>query len=473
MKKLLLSSLIFVSGVLLIGQPVKFSREKQILILHNVDSLLRDYEFYCTISEGIKITENQKDKFLTLFRDTSVIVFDDICPNYINNNESTINEKNKTISDYTKDISSSYQYLYCRILETDAGSLYSRLVLDKDGLSVSVKIRKELNASTKDSLSAIYKTHTDQTLVLRIADTILCKPLINEIVKSGVSKWEYVPPPSKPHRWEKLFSIITNITNIKYNNPNSDLFITGPKTNPKIGFGIEGAFRYLIKNMESNSRGLSFGLQISYLNSLYSASNYIRADLTNDVDNDSYYNIRDLKSLKENQSILGVGLPISIDYEKRLSYNNGFYIKAGGIFSFYTGSYKYNTDYEISGYYPQYNWFLQNYSDLGFVSGTNYSNHGSLPVNPFNVSGNIELGMYFSLKNNYQLYIGMNYSQAFLNASLNENKSNQLAKDPVFNSLMSEMGNVNLSVIGIKIGIKKIFTQVYKQKTVNYLKQMN
>lgn len=151
MRKLIFCFLLAVSGVLLPGQTVKLSREKQILLLHNIDSLIRHYEFYSTLSEGNKITENQKDKFLKFFLNDSVIVFDDISPNYINNNETTINEKQKKVSDYVKDISDNYMNLYCRLTETDAGTLYGRIKIDKKGLVVSVRIKKEIQAYSKNS----------------------------------------------------------------------------------------------------------------------------------------------------------------------------------------------------------------------------------------------------------------------------------------------------------------------------------
>lgn len=480
MKKLTLCFLLTVSGLMLFGQNVRLSREKQILLLHNIDSLIKKYEFYSSLSEGNKISENQKEKFLSFFLNDFVSVFDDICPNYVNNNESTINEKQKPLSVYIKDISDNYNNLFCRITETDAGTLYSRIKQENEGLVVSVKIKKEIQASSKTAAGARFETTTIQDLVLLIKDTLNCVPLVTEITKSGTSKWNYIAPYAKGgSQWERIISLKAGMANIKSGGQVSLSIIAGPKLAVKPGFGLEGELRYLFKNFETVKIGGSIGLGISFLSASYNADSVKSGTwIAKDKDNEPYYEIMVAKQFKENQSIIGVDIPIKLNYEKSFSLKNGFYLKAGGVLSYYKGSYKMSTTYTSMGYYPQYNITLQEISGLGFNKNQNYSGNGKLSVNPVNVSGNVELGMFFRSGNKSQLYIGVFYNQAFLNMSKKELNSVLLTlnqpdatKPPVASSIMPQFSTVNLSIIGISVGIKRLPKSAGTQKNVNYLKQ--
>lgn len=480
MKKLILCFLLSVPALIVCGQTVKLSREKQILLLHNIDSLIRKYEIFSTLSEGNKISENQKEKFLSFFLNDYVSVFDDISPNYLNNNETTVNEKQKPVSVYMKDISDNYTNLYCKLKETDAGTLYKRLIIDKDGLVVTVKIEKETQAFLKNATGARFETLTYQDLSIRIKDTISCEPLIAEIVKSGTSKWNYVAPFSKVSKWEKVFTLKAELANFKYGGQVSESIITDPKPIAKPGFGFECEFRYLFKNYETYKIGGSFGLGISYLRSDYTTQGYQSANQVIDKDNDTYYQIINSKPFSEKQTFYGIDVPIKFSYEKSFSYKNGFYFKLGAVLSYYMGSYSTSTVYTSLGYYPQYNVTLQDIPSLGFNKDKSFSGKGKLPINPINAMGNIELGMFFKLKNKSQLYIGLNYNQAFLNFSSKGKTTSLIAlskpdptQSPVPNSIMSEMNNINLSMIGITIGIKKLPKTASNQKIVNYLKLSN
>jgi len=478
MKKLLICFLLAVSGLLLFGQTVKLSREKQILLLHNVDSLLKKYEFYSTLSEGNKISENQKEKFITFFLNDYVSVFDDISPNYVNNNESTINEKQKPVSMYIKDISDNYMNLYCKLTETDAGTLYGRLKQDKDGLAGTVKIKKETQAFLKNASGAKFETTTYQDIKIIFKDTITCVPFITEIVKSGVSKWNYVAPFSRVSPWEKILSIKTGLVSIKYGSQLSQSMIAGQKKNSGPGLGLEGEVRYLFKNFETYKIGGSVGLGISYLRSNYSADSLISATLiSKDKDNEPYYEIMNARFLSEKQTLIGFDIPVKLNYEKSFSLKNGFYFKAGAVLSYYMGSYNVTTRYTSLGYYPQYNVQLSEIPSLGFSKNQSFTAKGKLPVKPINAAGNIELGMFFKLRNKSQLYVGLYYNQAFLNLSSKDKSSVLLTinqKDlahPVYNSIIPQMGNVNLSMFGITFGLKKLSGTASTQKNVNYLKQ--
>lgn len=284
-------------------------------------------------------------------------------------------------------------------------------------------------------------------------------------------------PFTKISHWEKILSLNAGLDNFSFNNQMTESIITGQKVQSKAGFGIEGELRYLFKNFETYKIGGSVGLGISYLSSNYSAVGYLSAEETADADKDTYYQIMNLSALSENISITGFNFPVKLNYEKSFSQNNGFYMNAGVVLSYYKGTYNIKTNYSSLGYYPQYNVTLQEIPALGFNDDQTYSGKGTLPINPINASGNIELGMFFRLRNSYQLYVGVNYNQAFLNFSSKVKSSALLtpnttdaSKSPVYNSIMSEMGNINLSVIGITIGIKKLSRTGNTQKNVNYLK---
>jgi hypothetical protein len=479
MKKLILCFLLSVSGLMVFGQTVKLSREKQILLVHNIDSLISHYEFYSTLSEGNKITENQKEKFIQLFRNDTVTVFDDITPNYINNNESTINEKQKKVSEYIKDISDSYINLFCRIMETDAGTLYSRLkVADRNKLSVTVKIRKETQANSKTASGARFETSTYQDLVLEINDTVLCQPVITGIVKSGTSKWNYVAPFSRVSPWEQILTLNAGLPRLNYGMQQSLDIISGPSPQSKPGFVVEGDLRYLFKNYESYKIGGSVGLGIAYLSSGYKADEYQSFFETTDIEKIQYYQIIILGKPVEKISIFGLNVPVKLSYEKSFSMNNGFFMNIGAILSYYKGAYNFKAgEYTSQGLYPQYNIRFVDNPELGFRKLSNYSSKGKIQLNPINVAANIDLGMYFKLTNTSQLYIGLNYYQAFLNLAKNQStalltpSSTDAMKNPVYNSFISEMGNVNLTMIGITVGLKRLPRTASTQKIVNYLKQ--
>jgi hypothetical protein len=478
MKKLTFFLLLSVSLLLVNGQTVRLSREKQILLLHNIDSLLKNYEFYSTLSEGNVITENQKDAFIKLFVSDTVSVFDDITPNYINNNEAVINEKLKKVSEYIKDVGTNYTYLYCRLLETDAGTLYGRLrPLDGKALSVSIKIRKEAMANSKTSEGARYETSTYQDLVLRIDDTTSCKPLIAEIKKSGTSKWNYVAPFSKMSPWEKLLTLNVGMTRLNYGDAQTLDVVINPSIKSKPSLAMMGEMRYLFKNYESYKIGGSVGFGISYLSSVYSADSYQTAFDAVDKDSEHYYQIYELTSLSEKSSIVGINIPVKLGFEKSFSMTNGFFMNIGAIFSYYKGLYKFDSkNYTSLGYYPQYNAVIRDLPAYGFKTTTDYTSKGSLPMKSINAGANIDIGMYFRLKNKSQLYIGLNYYQALLNLAKEENMSlltpnSDPTKDPVYNGFMSQSGSCNLSVIGITVGIKRLPKTAGTLKSVNYLKQ--
>jgi hypothetical protein len=470
-----------VSGLLLFGQTVKLSREKQILLFHNIDSLINKYEFYSTLSEGNKISENQKEKFLSIFLNDTVTVFDDISPNYINNNEKTINEREKPVSVYVNDISFNYLNLYCRILETDAGTLYNKIMPYKDGLVVPVKIKKETQAFAKNGSGARYETTTLQDLIIRVKDTISCEPVISSIVKSGRSNWNYIAPFSRVSPWEKVLSFKGDLVSIKYGNQLSESILSEPKMGSRPGFGLEWEFRYLLSNHESYKIGLSFGLGASYLTSNYNTAEYLSANKTKDKDNEPYYEVMEIKKLNEDQSFIGFNLPVKLSYEKSFGPKSGFYFKLGGVGSYFMGSYKATSPaYTSVGYYPQYNVTLQDVPSLGFNKNKTFSGNGELPINPINVAGNVELGLFFNFHNRTVLYIGVNYNQYFLNLSSGEKSMALLSitkpdasQGPVYNSIMSEMDGMNMSMIGITIGFKRLHRAVGTQKNINYIKPLN
>jgi hypothetical protein len=479
MKKLIFCLLLTVSGLIAYGQTVKLSREKQILLLHNVDSLIYHYEFYSTLSEGNRITGNQIEKFLTLFLSDSVVVFDDINPNYINNNETTINEKVKKVSEYVKDVNNNFTSLFSRIVETDAGTLFNRLKFgNKGSLIVNVRIRKEIQANSKTAEGARFETFTYQNLVLQINDTIQCEPLISAIGKSGTSKWNYVAPFSKVSPWEKLLTFNTGLVRMHYGISQSMDFITNPSVQSKPGFGLGADFRYLFKNYESYKIGGSVGLGISYLSSAYKAEEYQSFSETTDAEKNQYYQIILLDSPLEKMSIFGLNVPLKLSYEKSLSMNNGFFMNIGAILSYYRGSYKFSADkYTSQGLYPQYNIRFVDDPNVGFKTENGYTQKGKLPINPVNATANIELGLYFKLRNNFQLYTGLIYDQALLNLTKGGFKTLitpdaiNYMKNPVYNSFISESGNVNLSMIGITVSLKRLPKTASTQKIVNYLKQ--
>jgi hypothetical protein len=485
MKKLALCFLLAASGLVLSGQTVKLSREKQILLFHNVDSLIKNYEFYSTLSEGNKISENQKEKFLTIFLNDTVAVFDDITPNYINNNERTINEKQKPVTAYVKDIGDNYMNLFCTITETDAGTLYSRITIENGYLVVPVKIRKETQAFVKNSSGARYETTSYQDLIITVKDSVSCTPLISGINKSGKCTWHYTEPFSRVSPWEKIISIKGSLVNIKYGNQVSESIISGQGVKSKPGFGLEYEFRYLFKNFESYQMGLSFGLGISYLSSNYSADSIKSATYTaRDMDGDPYYELMNTRALNQKGTIYGFNLPVKLNYDKSLGQKSGFYLKLGAVLSYYMGSSKTTTTYTSQGYYPQHNITLGGIPTYGFNNNQPYSGKAKLPVNPFNVSGDVELGLFFRLKNKYQLYVGVNYDQAFLNFASKPNSTDAAKallsinqadanKSISSKSIMSDMSTVNMSMIGITISIKKLAKSVSLQKNVNYMKPLN
>jgi hypothetical protein len=357
--------------------------------------------------------------------------------------------------------------------------LYNRIKQDKDGLVVSVKIKKEIQAFSKTAAGARFETTTIQDIVLIIKDTLNCVPLITEITKSGTSKWNYIAPYAKVSQWERIISLKAGLANIKSGSQVSQSVIVGPKMTSKPGFGLEGELRYLFKNYETVKIGGSIGLGVSYLTSNYSADSVKSAVyVIKDKDNEPYYEIMNAKLFSENQSIMGVDIPIKLNYEKSFGLKSGFYLKAGGVLSYYTGSYKTSTTYTSLGYYPQYNVSLQEISSLGYNKNQKFTASGKLPVSPINVAGNIELGLFFKLGNRSQLYLGVFYNQAFLNLSKNDKNSVLLTlnqpdatKSPASNSIMPQFSNVNFSMIGITIGLKKLSRSASTQKNVNYLKQ--
>ncbi|MFZ4398522.1 MAG: outer membrane beta-barrel protein [Bacteroidales bacterium] len=160
-----------------------------------------------------------------------------------------------------------------------------------------------------------------------------------------------------------------------------------------------------------------------------------------DIDNDTYNAICLYSNVEENISLLYLNLPILFSYGIPRSNKMSLYGKIGITPSFnISNSFEGSGNYNISGYYPEWNVLIHDVDALNFSSSSSTYKNVDYKINKFVLWGNISAGLYLPINgDSWMLKIGVkcDYSITPISKQLDEifikgatyriNQSNMLA----------------------------------------------
>jgi hypothetical protein len=458
------------------GQEVNLSREKTILFLHKLDTLVLNYEEYSTLHDITPAMSDQDFRLIQLFADTSLIIFDDINANIRKGKEGWIVEKQKSVSHYLNDIRNNYSTLDCKLKWTDLGNASGKLYYQESNLFVPVRVEKEYKGYTNSELPAGFATRSKLKLLVQIMDTIDFNLKITNIDKTSIqsTEWQYIPPSVRQKKVETIFSIKPSYAYFYVDDPGTNSTITDSHYDGSYGVSGELLFNFILKRKKSRITGLSLGLGGGWNNAEYSQSSY--SNLTNQNDGkDDYIQITEVNQLYEKWQFYSVDFPLYLNFEKwkKKNLNKGSYLRLGGKFSYFLpASYSSSGVYNQSGYYPQYNVTLYgNIPEYGFVENATLREEGSVDINQYNYSADLNFGwMRRSRGRGMVIYFGFNltaYIQNFLSAS----NEGAFSDRDHYGSMLSEFKSGRLGYAGICIGFRRApKNEVYLlPKKVQYL----
>lgn len=188
------------------------------------------------------------------------------------------------------------------------------------------------------------------------------------------------------------------------------------ENNVRLGGGVELGLSYSI----SNHFSLHSGLGLNYYSLNKKTENYSSSEDAIDISGDAFEFRYRVSNYNENQELLGLNIPITIQYETQG--NTRFYGRTGvEAVIFLSESYESSaSSLRTSGFFPAINAELTQPLFAGFGSFTN-PNFAASDVelkNSFNAI--LELGVKEKLKNNNALSLGL-----FAKLGINDLKSNQ------------------------------------------------
>jgi len=446
------------------------SRAQKVILLHRLDSLIYDYEFYSNIMEGAQFTEYKVNQFKRLFTGNSIQLFDDATPNYKNGDENIIWEEEKDLSTYIGDIKSFYDRIYINLKRAYLGNPLKRGFIKDGYINVPVEIEKEFYGYTTEK--GDFETHSLLIIWTKVplTDFLNQNPQIEKIEKKNINgcKWIYNPPFQKIPRLKKLLFFKRSFTNISLSNQNTSSLLLGVNQADKMSLSLTGVLRYNMVDKENDAFGISFGIGSSLCKSIYSIGSYENVLLAVDKDDDTYFEIVEGKNISEDWDLITLDIPAHINYDHWFG-KVGIYLSAGVTGSYFLkNSYNSSGTFTYKGYYPQYNIVLSDIEEYQFISEVNKTTTGDLNLLPYYFSMDLSTGFSFKFeKAKLMLFAGFSLQNSISNLldALDE-KQYITTSGGEFGSAMNELKYGYMDSYGFHIGLRKYIKRIRKDKVV-------
>jgi len=480
---------LFVISVLpLLSQEVSFSRRKSLEIMQELDSFLVRYNTASSINDGFLSESLFEVPLLTMFTDTSVVVFDDVNPHMPPGREDLIIEKRKSIASYIRSTRDYFETLDSDIKWTDAGNAIKRVYREGGRYYIPVTIRKDLKGYTTDEDQYYIHTNPELKMLLTFTDSSYIDLKISSLDKAFTETpdWECTPPEIPQKKVETIFAIspvATYLYSTGYDTYNdvirsgfdfsgSNLLEKPPPyelTTPLYGVSSEVIFKLIVRRGSRRSLSISPGIGGGWYSAVYQLNEYvsISSNMVTDQDGDRYYHITESTQISEKMNIFSASFPLYFHLEtwKLKKPRTGRYIRLGGKLS-YTLPIRYTAEPDIyvtnTGYYPDYNVVLRNMPEAlgyGFSSDpiSSQALKGEYSSALFGYSVNFGFGRVKRSKSmGTVFYFGLD-----INVCLND-MTQDLSEDRIFgsqgadyNGILSEMNDARLIYTGIYFGIRK------------------
>jgi hypothetical protein len=211
--------------------------------------------------------------------------------------------------------------------------------------------------------------------------------------------------------------------------------------------------------------GLSTGIGYNSYSTQLQLASYLSKLNSIDSENEAYELRVSGKSIKEDQQVSFLTIPICFNLRLPLGRSFDFFLEPGINLAIPLGkSYQSSGTFTYKGYYPAYNVLLENLPAYGFPKDLNTEFDGKLSLKPFNFSAVVSAGFDFQVQNKYLFGLAVYYDRSLTSiADYSSPDSFQLSSE--VNQINSMMGGSSKTTIQ-SIGIKIVFRYYLKYKKV-------
>jgi len=452
------------------------SRTGTLRMLHQLDSLVNDYNSFCSF-KGTSLSNISE--FKNLFTSGEVMVFDDINPNILSDSLNQIRETYKTLEDYMYDIENDFMFYSASLMYDDAASAAERLYRSGNQLFLTVSLIKFGEGTLKDSIKCkSISTEAGLEVWIKLKDTINFDMKIDRILKKGPFSvdWKYTLAEVDKRKMEMhlnlrpVYSYLRphsfkpeDVPNRVVINDNQRL---GGETLEDLGLasncnwgsvGINGdlEFRFIWdKEAKAKTKGFSIGLGAGLYNSYFKADYYYEVIESTDKDEIPYYAISGIDDLRDTWTLFTADIPLKFSSEKWTSHNKGRYFNLGSRLSYVMGYGRGKGTISRNGYYPEYGIFFEDIPDYDFVKEVPLKESYSPNIGPLNVSVEMNFGRKHRSNNGKLVfYTGVSMG-AYVLDFLEPNSNRDLIGPKLeYNGMLPLMENGRMAYIGIDLGL--------------------
>jgi len=456
-------------------QVIPLSREKNLEILHELDTFLMNYSRFSSLNDAFLTAEASSIPLLKLFADSEVLVFDDINTHMPEGREDMIIEKRKSIMKYILDIRANYETLNCRIVWTDAGDATSRLYREDGKYFIPLRIRKDLRGYTASKVQYYIHTNPELYMLIGFPDTMDIDIRIYSLDKTSTETpdWECNPPELSKKLVETIFSASPGISYLYSEQFGTDTEILRMTTIQLPLYGVSGGinWKFVLARGSRRTHGLSTGLWGGWHYTGYFQDYYLTVNEDpniKDKDNESYFPITEASSIDERLNFVQAGIPLYYHLEtwKKNKPRKGRYFQLGGRVSYmfpikFSQAKNWDGDPNLltrtnMGYYPDLNVTLSGIPEYGFTTETFRPEEGTYHNDPFSYSVNMGFGRIKRTKKmGTVFYFGLDMSVHLNNLAQGSGGGRLFGETGhEYNGILTELKDARLTYVGIYLGIR-------------------
>ncbi|MCH8903500.1 MAG: hypothetical protein IIA45_06265 [Bacteroidetes bacterium] len=418
---------------------------------HQIIELLQKYEKYSALTEdGKNIIPEYIPKFKELFLDQEIIVYNDLIPHQIL-------DQDISLKAYIDSIQHGYKTGKINVELFNAVIQKPKLSRNRNYSIIHLTVLKDIYGLYNDK--DIHDTY------VRLDFTILYyKQNSKEIFKIIKIQKAGTKPPSQSIP-DKVITTYFNpsITNININgfSNSENTNYNELNTNSRIGFnsGLNYTHTLLRKNLYS--AGIETGFNISSINSNITLKSF-QGSIENSMDKDgeSYTRVISGRDISQNLRLTSLNIPVSM----RLNYYTNrsiLYFNLGTALGFSlaqnyqinTGEFTYLGDYSFAIDDEIYELTLSNLESYSF-STNQAQTKDKLEINPLNVSAFINFGVSFPVSSYLVFNVGPSFTFGLTNLSKYSSSDFQLSeRDGYTNGLIGAGLKSTSNSYGINIGL--------------------
>jgi hypothetical protein len=192
------------------------------------------------------------------------------------------------------------------------------------------------------------------------------------------------------------------------------------KTN--LGYQAEFGYSNRFSNFFSYGIGIGFSSYPSDISANTLADTLDGTDIEGVQPNDPVERRISYRDVNEKTTIIYIEVPVFLEIGNTNYNKAGFFLQIGARFSYpVMNNLDGSGNYDIKGYYPDYETEISNVPELGFVDEAQlFNGEQKLKLNPVNISGTVSGGFSFPISEKLIIRISANYVHGFTDISKDE-----------------------------------------------------